>query len=107
MLRILNGRVGTRVELDVRRAGQRRTVALTLATPPEKPARSLTRITGENLLTGVTIGNLSPAFAQEIGAGLRNSIPAWSRFTGSLDPETVADGSTRLFLFGLKPRLAD
>ncbi len=62
--------VGTRVELDVRRAGQRRTVALTLATPPEKPARSLTRITGENLLTGVTIGNLSPAFAQEIGAGL-------------------------------------
>lgn len=45
-------------------------------------------------------------FVQEIGAGLRNSIPAWSRFTGDLDPETVADNSSRLFLFGLKPRLS-
>ncbi|MBC7495649.1 MAG: PDZ domain-containing protein, partial [Sphingomonadaceae bacterium] len=32
--------------------------------------RSLTTIGGDNLLNGVTIGNLSPAFAQELGAGL-------------------------------------
>ena len=71
--RIATQGVGTRVEVDLRRAGQQRKVALTLAAPPELPARSLTRITGENLLNGVTIGNLSPAFAQEVGAGLPES----------------------------------
>ena len=45
-------------------------MALTLAAPPENPPRALTRIGGDNLLTGVTVGNLSPAFAQEVGAGL-------------------------------------
>lgn len=62
--------VGKSVDVDVLRAGARRTFAMTLAAPPETPARSLTRISGDNLLTGVTVANLSPAFAQEIGAGL-------------------------------------
>lgn len=62
--------VGKQVDVDVLRAGDRRTFAMTLASPPETPARSLTRISGDNLLTGVTVANLSPAFAQEIGAGL-------------------------------------
>ena len=62
--------VGTRLELTVLRAGRTERVALTLAKPPETPARALTRIGGDNLLAGVTVGNLSPAFAQEIGAGL-------------------------------------
>ena len=62
--------VGKAVDVDVLRGGDRRTVAMTLAAPPETPARSLTRISGDNLLTGVTVANLSPAFAQEIGAGL-------------------------------------
>ena len=47
---------------------------------------------------------LDTLFIQEVGAGLRNSIPAWPRFTAGVEPEAVADSSTRLFLFGLKPR---
>lgn len=62
--------VGTKVDVELRRGAERRTVTMTLATPPENPPRSLTRIGGDTLLTGVTVGNLSPAFAQEVGAGL-------------------------------------
>jgi AcrR family transcriptional regulator len=43
-------------------------------------------------------------FVQEIGAGLRNCIPSWSRLTEGFSLEQVADSFTRLFLFGLKPR---
>jgi len=62
--------VGKQVEVDLRRGAERLTVAMTLAAPPETPPRALTRIGGNNLLTGVTVGNLSPAFAQEVGSGL-------------------------------------
>ncbi len=62
--------VGTRVAVDYLRGREKRTAELTLAAPPETPPRSLTRIGGDNLLSGVTVGNLSPAFAQEVGAGL-------------------------------------
>ena len=61
--------VGTRLDATLLRAGRTERVALTLARPPETPPRSLTTIGGDNLLTGVTVGNLSPAFAQELGAG--------------------------------------
>jgi len=62
--------VGTRLDVALRRAGRVERVQMTLARPPESPPRTLTRINGDTLLTGVTVGNLSPAFAQEIGAGL-------------------------------------
>jgi len=62
--------VGTKLDVALLRAGHRERVALTLAKPPENPARSISKIGGDNLLTGVTVGNLSPAFAQELGAGL-------------------------------------
>ena len=68
--RIATQGVGTRLTATLLRAGRVETVAMTLARPPETPARALTRISGDNLLTGVTVGNLSPAFAQEIGPGL-------------------------------------
>jgi serine protease Do len=45
-------------------------VPVTLAAPPETPARSITRITARSILAGVTVANLSPAYAQELGAGL-------------------------------------
>jgi Transcriptional regulator len=51
-----------------------------------------------------TFRQIDTLFIQEVGAGLRNNIPAWSRFTEGTDPEKVADCSTRLFMFGLKPR---
>ena len=68
--RIATQGVGTRLTATLLRAGRIETVTMTLAKPPESPARALTRIGGNNLLTGVTIGNLSPALAQELGAGL-------------------------------------
>ncbi len=62
--------VGETVTATLIRDGAARNVPLRLAAPPETPARSLTTVAGNNLLTGVTVGNLSPAFAQELGAGL-------------------------------------
>lgn len=58
--------------LNVRLWRDRRdaSVQVTLAAPPETPPRSLTRITARSIIAGVTVGNLSPAFAQELGAGL-------------------------------------
>ena len=68
--RIATQGIGTRLTVTLLRAGKVETALMTLAKPPETPARTLTRIGGDNLLSGVTVGNLSPAFAQEIGAGL-------------------------------------
>jgi len=68
--RIATQGVGTRLEVTLLRGGHVQRVAVTLAKPPESPPRSLTTIIGDNLLVGVTVGNLSPAFAQELGAGL-------------------------------------
>jgi AcrR family transcriptional regulator len=58
----------------------------------------------ERAITEGVFRKIDTLFIQEVGAGLRNSIPAWPRFTAGTDPEMVADGLTRLFLFGLKPR---
>jgi serine protease Do len=68
--RIATQPVGEQVTATLIRDRAARNVSLRLAAPPETPARSLTQITGSNILAGVTVGNLSPAFAQEIGAGL-------------------------------------
>jgi len=35
--------------------------------PPEDPPRDVQAITGQNPLTGATVGNLNPAFADELG----------------------------------------
>jgi serine protease Do len=62
--------LGERVALTVVRDRAARNVPLTLAPPPENPPRQLTRLPAGSFLGGVTVANLSPAFAQEIGAGL-------------------------------------
>ncbi|QMW24523.1 Do family serine endopeptidase [Sandaracinobacteroides saxicola] len=62
--------VGERVKLTVVRDGKARNVELALAAPPEVPARQLTQVPNGNFLAGITVANLSPAFAQELGAGL-------------------------------------
>ncbi len=45
-------------------------VRLQLVAPPETPPRQLTRLGAGSILAGVAIANLSPALAQELGAGL-------------------------------------
>jgi serine protease Do len=62
--------VGSQVPLSVIRGGDRRAVLLEAAPPPETPARDLTRLGNGSILAGVAVANLSPALAQELGAGL-------------------------------------
>jgi serine protease Do len=62
--------VGTTLNVRLWREGAERQVPVMLAAPPENPPRSLTRIAARSILTGVTVANLSPAYAQELGAGL-------------------------------------
>ncbi|OSZ68994.1 serine protease [Sphingomonas sp. IBVSS1] len=62
--------VGKALAVRIWRDRAERTVNVTLAAPPENPPRSLTKLAGRSILNGVTLGNLSPAYAQELGAGL-------------------------------------
>jgi serine protease Do len=62
--------VGTTLNMRLWRDGVERQVPVTLAPPPENPPRSITRLASRSILNGVTVANLSPAYAQELGAGL-------------------------------------
>ncbi len=62
--------VGKTLNVQVWRDRALSRVPVTLAAPPENPPRSLTRLAGRSILNGVTVANLSPAYAQELGAGL-------------------------------------
>ncbi len=62
--------VGRSLDVVLMRGGKQQHVSVTLATPPENPPRQLTPIAGQSILTGVTVANLSPAYAQELGVGL-------------------------------------
>lgn len=43
-------------------------------------------------------------FVQQVGAGLRNNIPAWAELVADRSAVEVADSHAALMLFGLKPR---
>ena len=62
--------VGNAVAIVLVRGGREQRVVVTLALPPETPTRQLTPIGGRSILAGVTVANLSPALAQELGSGL-------------------------------------
>jgi serine protease Do len=62
--------VGTTLNVRVWRDRAERQMPVILSAPPENPPRSITRIAARSILTGVTLANLSPAYAQELGAGL-------------------------------------
>ena len=59
--------IGGAATLTVQRQGKERSLPVTLAAPPETPRRDLTTLAGREPLAGATVGNLSPAFAEEIG----------------------------------------
>jgi len=67
--RIATRPLGGSARLSVRRQGQRELLDLEVALlkAPEKPPRNVTRLTAASPLAGVAIGNLSPAFAEELG----------------------------------------
>ncbi|WP_375205809.1 DegQ family serine endoprotease [Hyphococcus sp.] len=49
------------------RGGKTRNAMLKLSLPPETPARDTREIEGNNPLNGVTVDNLSPRYAEELG----------------------------------------
>ncbi len=68
----LKYRVGTMdpggtVPVDIQRDGKMITVSLPLVAPPEVPPKNLTIISGENPFQGAKVGNLSPAYADDLG----------------------------------------
>ncbi|MFN3371200.1 MAG: trypsin-like peptidase domain-containing protein [Sphingomonadaceae bacterium] len=62
--------VGETVTLTVVRNRRAENLRLQLVAPPETPPRQLTQLPGGSIFAGISIANLSPALAQELGAGL-------------------------------------
>jgi serine protease Do len=53
--------------LTLWRKGQQQTVIATVTAPPDDPPRGLAVLEGRQPLAGATVGNLNPAFAEELG----------------------------------------
>jgi serine protease Do len=68
--RIASQPVGESVTVTIVRRGSAQNLKMNLTAPPENPPRQLTQIPSGSILAGVSIANLSPALAQELGAGL-------------------------------------
>ncbi|MFT6559664.1 MAG: serine protease Do [Sneathiella sp.] len=67
LYRISTGIIGKKAIITVFRNGQEIDLAIPLMTAPEKPARDIFELTGQQPLAGAVVGNLSPAYALEIG----------------------------------------
>ena len=65
--RIATHPLDSNVELPVLRGERALKTEVALGPPPEVPQRNLTWIEGRGPLAGARIGNLSPAFAEELG----------------------------------------
>ncbi len=58
--------VGAPAPIDYWRAGAGRTATIALTPPPETPARDLKPLAGRHPLAGATVGNLNPAYDDEL-----------------------------------------
>ncbi len=65
--RLATLRIDSTAQFTVWRESQTRTAAVRLTAPPETPPRDITLLAGRHPLAGATVGNLNPAFAQELG----------------------------------------
>lgn len=65
--RVATSPVGARVSVDYWRNGGRATTTVVLVAPPEIPPRNLQEIDGRVPFAGATVGNLNPAFDEELG----------------------------------------
>src|SRR6185312_9671661 len=59
--------LGGTARLTVRAKSGERTLPVHLEAPPEEPPRDLRTLAGREPLAGAVVGNLSPAFAEELG----------------------------------------
>ncbi len=81
--RIATKGVGKSVTIVWQRDGARMSAATSLSGPPENPPRNITHVGGHNPLTGATIANLSPAFADELRIDLTEGVVVLSTDRGS------------------------
>ena len=65
--------IGASVNLRVMRKGRDFSVEVALVAPPEKPLRDIRNISGNNPLAGSIVGNLSPAFSEELNVDSNKS----------------------------------
>ncbi|MEP5700148.1 MAG: PDZ domain-containing protein, partial [Sneathiella sp.] len=68
LYRISTGILGEKAELAVYRDGEEALLLVPLMAAPEEPKRDLIELTGKQPMAGAVVGNLSPAYALEIGA---------------------------------------
>lgn len=64
--RVATAGAGKVVKVEYIRKGQTATASVKLVMPPEDPPRDITRLDGRTPLSGATVANLSPAFAEEL-----------------------------------------
>jgi serine protease Do len=83
--RVATQPMGKSVKVTFVRKGQTRVAEARLDGPPENPPRDVQGLTGAHPLSGATVGNLSPAFAEELG------IDSWLKGVIVLE---VAAGTT-------------
>jgi serine protease Do len=65
--RVATAKIGSQASLKVLRDGKPEDITITLVAAPEDPPREETLLEGDNPLAGVSIVNLSPAVAEELG----------------------------------------
>jgi len=64
------GKVGGETTLKVLDAGKTRDVKVKLEVAPEDPPRNITILKGDNIFENIQVGNLSPAFSNELGVNM-------------------------------------
>jgi serine protease Do len=67
LFRIATRHVGDVAKVELLRKGKAETLSVPLIAAPEVPPRDETDLSGENPFSGATVGNLSPAYADELG----------------------------------------
>jgi Do/DeqQ family serine protease len=67
MYRVATLPVGDKVKLTYWRKGKEHKARLRLVAPPEDPLRNMTDLSGPHPLSGITVANMSPALADELG----------------------------------------
>lgn len=73
--RLATYQAGDALDLVVMRNGSQEYVQITPILPPETPERQLTRIAGQNPLTGAQIANMNPALAEELRRSSASNAP--------------------------------
>ncbi|HYL33701.1 MAG TPA: DegQ family serine endoprotease [Stellaceae bacterium] len=65
--RLATHHIGTNAQFSLWHDGHSHTVTVALIAPPEQPPRDVTLLEGREPLAGASVGNLNPAFAEELG----------------------------------------